>query len=403
MSSLDLFRAMKLTEERSGHIICFSGKYVAQWFGPKEVGNASWYMGRGRPADFPPELDIWIWGGISLATERILWKEELYRYLNLLPLFLCLVLGEPLYRSNGSLAAGVFALLALGLFGCVFLWRVKRIQKLVKEVLEPKLNPLGFAIQCHQRPWYSFYIVQRSYSSILPIEDKVQQEAILHLLPSSLTLEDDGSIKLPAIVSVPWDWEGYTRILPGTQFQRMQSFLVDVWTWGALMETARGRTYAAESSSPPLSKMRRQRQIRSVGTVSFYILLMTTVLYMYHHADAPDEWLPSCWSDLLGGFQGFLLGLSLGCLVLAGGCCKPLLMAEPLIGIVHATLDELGPAIEEKTGITMELDEIVNRFDMCGWTYERYCIKMYPPVHQDATVVSYESNSDDDSDDHGMI
>lgn len=296
--------------------ICFAGQGIAKLCcSCSTASSTAWYKGRGRPADFPKELDSWVWGGISLATERALWQEELLMQKLPILLYSCLVFGA--FGEIGCLVGLIGVLLVMSCSGWLFVRRVIKMNKVVGEVLQPKLLSLGFNIRCHQRPWYSSLIIERSKCRTQTAKkefQEIQTRAVGWM-------DGNRTVKISAFNgSCGWDWQGYTVVFDGMYALQEERF-PNVWVWGRFLETIRDRTYQLEHEDENFQKVKRLRQIKSAG--SLYLYLSIGVAFLYRSVHNQVEWL--YWTIL--ALQCLLLGVFFVSICL-GGYSRPLLLEE---------------------------------------------------------------------------
>eukprot|EP00545_Synedropsis_sp_CCMP1620_P011688 CAMPEP_0119020622 /NCGR_PEP_ID=MMETSP1176-20130426/24426_1 /TAXON_ID=265551 /ORGANISM="Synedropsis recta cf, Strain CCMP1620" /LENGTH=366 /DNA_ID=CAMNT_0006975075 /DNA_START=12 /DNA_END=1108 /DNA_ORIENTATION=+ len=323
--------------------ICFAGQPLARRLlcccNKDDVVTAPWYMGRGRPDYFPADIDIWIWGGMSLLTERIRMNETVIQGASAVFGFvIVLVINLFLWRGDARLIA-IGSLFAAWACICVaaYCWRVRKINdEVVKEEISPKLRSIGYDVICYQRPWLSYY-------KITPIDETESQHYVVH--DRYKGLEDQTTSTLMEPISFPlvsgghcWDWQGYTHVFPPLHKVR----LLDIWTWGGFVETVRGRVTQAEDESPPLIELRRLRRLRTWA----YIALYGTTFYQYI---VPD------W------YYSLILIPSVIVLLASVVLCyarfwDTLIELEPIQEIAKETIMDLRPIIQDRTGCIVDFE-----------------------------------------------
>lgn len=299
--------AAEVVGKKTDFIICFAGQHYAKLLlcccccsSNSEVASAPWYLGRGRPANtclLPSEVDVWIWGGISQLTERVMRAEA---YLQDAALFFAWIIASVgmfnLWGDNhkvrwivieSSLAAMAF------LYTVGFLWRIRRMAAVVKGEIAPKLRLIGYKVECYQRPWFSYHRVTFIDEAESDNNKNCNHDEANELESRYQGLDDvygGESIRFPVVLANLWDWQGYSYIFPANPaFFRHQHNAPDVWTWGGFVEIARGRIFENEKEDQPLIDFRRRRRLRSWGNaclyISFYYYFVPSI-----NKDDEDSW-----------------------------------------------------------------------------------------------------------------
>ena len=236
--------------------------------------------------------------------------------------------------------------------------RVLEVKSLIRTEIASRLSAKGLDIDCFQWPWFSYYAITPNGHPVdlerVSQEPKVFPAAAFRPIPTTS----------PQTSLEHWDWQGHSTVLPGIEDWR------DVWTWGALAETARERIYQLENSSPPLVECRRLRRLCNFVWAGLYgTLAVFGVCHNYTSEDTAEN-LAALSVHIL-----IFLHISIACAYYYGSWFTA--SQNAVSEVIGEVIEEMKTQIGKRTGGTARLhpDTWLLRFfsdaEEDGDTYEK--------------------------------
>ena len=373
-------------KKKASFTVCFAG--YSQFVRPlsqegEEKGCYS--LGRGRPDDVPTDVDIWLWGGISLLTQDILSWAAGIRYLGQ---WLCLfpvaiIILFEFWSSRIQMRWYIIASLLLVMVAFwiyVYIVRVIKVNKLVQEELAPKLrSTIGYDVICYQRPWCSYYRIMPIATALPSIMENETSTASSNGITSGesggnagalgeyqelddrnapqVVLENTMAFSMSNSRDRCWDWQGYTyTVLPS--IHKHPALTMTAWTWGGFVETVQGRVFQAENESPPLIDLCRRRRWYTLANVAMYA--MWFVIMVDEEKKAEDDSTVSDVLVLIMVLCFFVVMVLALCFARYWElCCTdgPLFSPHSIHEAIESTMSDFGPIFESRTGLSLSFEK----------------------------------------------